>query len=288
MKTPRRRAFTLLELLVVIGIIAVLIGLLLPAVQKVREAANRVACSNNQRQLGLATHHFHDTNGQLPPAIGWLGTTAWGTGFFLMLPYLEQDNLYNSSRVGNLYSLANNGVYATPLKVFLCPSDPSVNATGTVSDEQGTAWGASSYACNTWLFCDVDSSGNLLDPAGGLRLSQVSDGLSNTLLYGEKYSTCTNADNPIGGSSWSYYRLDDAAPMLWAAIFVTDDKSMFLTRPNPFQGNCDPWQVSTPHSGGMIVCMCDGSVRSVSPGISPTTWWYVNTPGGGEVVPSDW
>ena len=138
MANERRSAVTLLELLVVIGIIATLIGLLLPAVQKVREAAHRTACSNFLRQSGLAVHQFSDDNkSRIPPALGNVGAMVWGSYWFHLLPYIEQDPLYKKSQVGGSYNAMNNGVYTQPIPLWFCSSDPSVPADGTVSDELG-------------------------------------------------------------------------------------------------------------------------------------------------------
>src|SRR5262245_40600981 len=134
----RWRGFTLVELLVVIAIIAILIGLLVPAVQKVREAASRTQCNNNLKQLGLASHYYHDVKKYLPPGIGYYPTAqngVFGATFFHLLPYLEQDSLFRSA-LGvvpfpppegptAVYYPGNNNVYSQPVPVFLCPSDPS-------------------------------------------------------------------------------------------------------------------------------------------------------------------
>src|SRR5262245_531458 len=122
----KRPAFTLIELLLVITIIAVLIGLLLPAVQKVREAANRAQCQNNLKQIGLACHNANDTHDRMPPGIGWYPGAkagAYGVLFFHLLPFIEQDNLYRSSFANGFFSPSNNQVSARPIKTYICPSD---------------------------------------------------------------------------------------------------------------------------------------------------------------------
>jgi prepilin-type N-terminal cleavage/methylation domain-containing protein len=320
-KPAPRRAFTLIELLVVIAIIAVLIGLLLPAVQKVREAAARMSCANNLKQLGLAAHSYHDERGHLPPVIGYYPTTSngvFGTYFFHLLPFIEQDNLYRSA-LGSVpfpppgvptvvHSPGNNNVYSRPVKTFLCPSDPSVGSDGVVTIN-GSPFGASSYAPNAMVVADRFA----MTPQGKTRIDTgIPDGTSNTILHAEKYARCTNTTMAPqfqdGGTAWAY----SGAPFAWQpppmspprAGFVpgfairtfaangapdaTGEGSIFRVKPTPFLGNCDPTRAATAHAGGILVGLADASVRTLAPTMSGKTWWAAVTPAGGEVLGSDW
>jgi prepilin-type N-terminal cleavage/methylation domain-containing protein len=303
-RTGRRRGFTLIELLVVIAIIAILIGLLLPAVQKVREAAARAKCMNNLKQLGLAAHQYHDEKGHLPPSMGFTPFTTgavWGHHFFHLLPYLEQRNLYERARditpllTGpvTMFWPGNKGVYSQAVPVFICPSNPSVGPGGVVT-VNGVTWGASSYAVNGQV-----SGGPPGDPQGRRSLRAITDGTSNTILYGEKYSHCSNS-TLSGGNLWAYCAGQPAlpAPMeppyklyhpgFGGGPYIAGTASKFQVQPTPFLGNCDPTRASTAHPAGMPVCLADGSVRTLSPGISGVTWWAAVTPAQGDLLGSDW
>jgi type II secretory pathway pseudopilin PulG len=285
------------ELLVVIAILGVLVGLLLPAVQRVREAAARAQCQNNLKQLGLAAHHCHDMHKRLPPGLGYFPKPstgpAYGMVFFHLLPFVDQQNLYNSSLLKGYYLAENNGVSATRIAVYVCPSDPSSD-NGLVKDVNGQVWGAGNYGGNAQVFCQVeDASGRLVDPQGNLGLLGITDGTSNTILFAERYARCTNGFYTVGGSLWAYDETGGLAQPLHAGFEISwnpyvsiGPMSRFQVQPRP--DNCDPTLAATPHAAGIHVCLADGSVRTLSPAVSGATWWAACTPHKGDVLGNDW
>jgi prepilin-type N-terminal cleavage/methylation domain-containing protein len=316
-RTIQRRGFTLIELLVVIAIIAVLIGLLLPAVQKVREAANRIKCGSNLKQIGLAAHNYHDMNQHFPPGIGYTPVASngvFGTYHFHLLPFLEQDDLFDSSLgsapflppVGptTVYYPGNNNVYSRRVAVFLCPSDPSVDSGGLVPIN-GISFGASCYAPNAMVIAPNGPQGKARIPA------DIPDGTSNTILHAEKYARCSKTTMAPafrdGGTAWAYCT---AFPFPWQPAPMTLPPKAFqpgfaipalaalgaphaigpgsIFQVQPREGNCDPTRAATAHPGGIQVGLVDGSVRTLAPSLSGDSWWHAVTPSGGEVLGSDW
>jgi len=322
----RRRGFTLIELLVVIAIIAVLIGLLVPAVQKVREAASRTQCANNLKQLGLAAHNYHDLHKHLPPGVGYYPTAAngvFGHYFFHLLPHLEQVNLFRSA-LGvtpfpppegptSVHYPGNNKVYSQRVAVFLCPSDPSVGADGVVTIN-GFSFGAACYGPNALVAgnADLTTTPYKLNPQGKARIhAELTDGTSNTLLYAEKYARCTNTTMAPqfqnGGTAWAYCAnltfpwqpppmdlpVRPFAPGFCVPAHANQGapNALFAAsrfQVQPVQGACDPTRAATSHAGGMQVGLADATVRTLAPSLSGATWWAAVTPRGGEVLGSDW
>ncbi len=298
-RSRQSRGFTLIELLVTVAIIGTLIALLVPAVQRVRESANQAQCGNNLKQIGMASHNCHDTYKRFPPGIGFYAGVdqgAYGTGFFHSLPYLERKDLYNlaSAGPGPIWGAWNNNVYAQPIQVFLCPSNPSSPSIGVAVDNNDTVWGVSSYGGNVQVFSVCDNRGTLINPQGNRRLTDITDGTSNTILLTEKYSRCTNKAYPEGGSFWAYAVVGTLAQPLHPGVWISwndysvRDSSMFQVQPRPWIGNCDPTLAATPHSNGIVVCMADGTVRTISQNITGTVWWALGTPSAGDQPGSDW
>jgi prepilin-type N-terminal cleavage/methylation domain-containing protein len=295
----RSRGFTLIELLVVIAIIAILIGLLLPAVQKVREAAARMQCSNNLKQLSLACHNYASSNqDSFPPAYDGVGHQL----FVELLPFIERNNEYKEfwpqGATGIQYT--NQSVGQT-IKNFSCPSDPTYgNGLG-----EGQ-WASGSYTSNFQVFGNPTAGAG--NTAGFPNLkSSFSDGTSNTILFAEQY-----AQRPQG--YWKLWSHGSWNPS-WETIFAygkdngdgtytnyntnmsygsgsVGPTSKFLTiSPTQFVADTDPLAIQAPtalHTGGMVVGLADGSVRLLNNGISPTTWWAACTPAQGDLLGSEW
>lgn len=291
-----RRGFTLIELLVVIAIIAILIGLLLPAVQKVRAAAARMQCSNNLKQLGTAVHNFASTyNSMLPALTSSTGAPSWGKyqGCILLtlLPYIEQQNLFNNAmtNTGSTWSASNGAgsiVQKTMVKTYICPSD--FNVTNGWSASQVNSWMAASYGANFQLFGTVRAGGNCDGPM--YNIGNIPDGTSNTITFAETYAAVSN-----GGNLWAYPGIDWS----WQWTPVVANSRTFgaggnvgnwdgLPQMNPTKAQANKANAQGIHTAVCMVGLADGSVRGVSSGVSYPTWQHALMPGDGVPLGSDW
>jgi prepilin-type N-terminal cleavage/methylation domain-containing protein len=301
--TSRHRlGFTLIELLVVIAIIAVLIGLLLPAVQQVREAANRGQCGNNMKQLLLAVHHYCNVNkDRLPPANFFqvvdqrTGKYSEASTSYAILPYCELESVFREYTKDRPDAGYLGAQYQPLAPLHVCPSDPTV--TGGVASLDGKT-ATSNYACNLVLF----GAGGTFKKKGApsiFRLGAIPDGTSTTIGLVETSGCFPNfpSTNPITGTPENF--------MAWAYPAYLNTMGPYWPNPDQLPGEAnhrgtyllpqiavsiqkaDPNYVQTYHAV-MNIALMDGSVRNVSGSLSQATWTSALSPDDGKVLPSDW
>jgi prepilin-type N-terminal cleavage/methylation domain-containing protein/prepilin-type processing-associated H-X9-DG protein len=316
MNSPRtRKAFTLIELLVVIAIIAILIGLLLPAVQKVREAAARMKCQNNLKQIGLACHNYHDANNKFPP--GWDYATSWGPLAHLM-PYFEQDNLYRMTNLALPMSDTTNATTVnTQISILRCPSDRNnpMTSLGAVTNYHGNN--------GNWVVFVIARGLNGTDPAPNgmfyngsqnLTFGSITDGTSNTAFFSERVlgdgnmglvSPLEDTFNGPNGAPGIPSSADEATN-LCLSVDITNPANQFpifmgapwahgqhhyqhILAPNTRSCGWLPslrsaMTASSRHTGGVNLLLGDGSVRFVTNSVNIQTWRALGSRNGGEVV----
>jgi len=308
MKGRSRRGFTLIELLVVIAIIAILIALLVPAVQKVREAAARTQCRNNLKQIGLAMHNYHSANKCFPPGFNSRAAftdgpslgPGWGWGAYL-LPYIEQTGLYNQiDFTRDIADPANLRARTTSLAIFLCPSDSPAGPTVTVRDGAGNPICDVAFA-NYVAMAGVYEVSGYPDTSNGapgvmlrgskVRVTDITDGSSNTLFVGERAWTWQGKVRSPQ-TTWTGAVTNAVIPQLLNPMLGYEVEGVLVLTnsgvvsegrvPNNTLDHVE--DANSNHMSGVNFLFGDGSVRAISDSISPAIWVGLATRSGGEVV----
>jgi prepilin-type N-terminal cleavage/methylation domain-containing protein/prepilin-type processing-associated H-X9-DG protein len=328
--TRQRAAFTLIELLVVIAIIAILIGLLLPAVQKVREAAARARCQGNLKQQALAAHNYHDVNPGFPPGLAHPGpNNRWTSLYVEMLPYIEQNNVFSRWDFVNTSNNFNSPTApgATPLVIFVCPSG---GFTSNPANFGTMTTGLSSYGGNAGQRAfpasraTNDGIFGFATPTrpNQVRITDITDGASNTFLFGERLIGDANLDsyqtaplqppmNPMLGTASSYAtwgqpvtQTSGLGLLLVGSITLNYAYPSFYTPPTNLPVGTPPppvpWSAAqqelawdrlsgfgSRHSGVVNFALADGSIRSLRTNTSLNVLLAMCTRNGGEIVPAE-
>ncbi len=306
-----QRGFTLIELLVVIAIIAVLIGLLLPAVQAAREAARRIQCANNVKQLSLALHNFHSANDALPTS-ETNPNRYWGTQ---LLPFIEQQNLFNcyNSLINNT-AIGNSTAVQIPMNAMICPStpgNPRLNPLFVTSPSPGWGAVAADYGASTGIYSGMWTSGLMQSPppqsydgvfqgstSAGLRnFREITDGLSNTIMLVEsagRPQIWRTGRTMVAGSGTS--SATSVLVCAWAEGNVFSirgyDKGTNWISLTKNAGRCmvncgNSYGIYSFHPGGANVAMADGSVRFLKDTVSAETVAALATRRGNEIISAD-
>ena len=310
-----RKGFTLIELLVVIAIIAVLIGLLVPAVQKVREAANRMNCANRQKQIAIALHSFHDANGLFPPGqpLGYYSSTWYSDAGSMernrsnwagsILSYIEQDAL-GTQLQSLLRNLTGYTCYApfstTVITTFLCPSDSgSPKVAGAAGNAQGFHVNFITCHGNSYATPAGDPRGlNLNGMFFGMsktRMADVTDGTSNTVMVSELLQGSDSAagGHDVRGRMWNTIHAGTTFSTIYPPNSTIGDNTMGYCgaekgAPCGAQSMNNAFAIArSRHSGGVNAALADASVRFVSNSVTPAAWLGLGTRAGGEVIALD-
>ena len=295
----------------VIAIIGILIALLLPAVQAAREAARRMQCANNLKQIGLAAHIVDNTYRQMPPLsceASWLdyeietpfSGVAGATVFYWLLPHIEEQAIFDHGKeVGTVTEVINgkiNGVCTEAISTFLCPSDTS-NDNGYPRTEFGGAdqWAVGCYAANYLVFGNPAASTRVLRLQGNPSLDRTfPDGTSSTIVFTERYATCQ-----VAGSSSKLANLwSDANGGFRPSFCVNSDYQwpdwpdyrpclLFQDTPDMFTG-CEARRAQSCHAGGINACFGDGSVHLIGSDVDQQVWIKACDPRDGDVFEAAW